>query len=73
MVLLQSNWGRGVFAKPYCSTSGLTSKQELYFTVIALCILLYIIIRVNIKLKDDRKKESKKQIDHPHGKPKNQA
>lgn len=48
------NPGKATFAHPYSSITGVTANQVLVFTLLALLIVLYVIVRVWWSLKKDK-------------------
>jgi hypothetical protein len=46
LLLLTYNPGKGTFARPNASTSGLTGAQQMTFFVIVVAFIVYAVIRV---------------------------
>jgi flagellar biogenesis protein FliO len=55
-IILADNFnpGKGTFARPYSSTTGVSPEYGLWFTAGALVFILYIIVRVWWSLRKDK-------------------
>jgi hypothetical protein len=55
LLAINLNPGKGTFARPFDSTQGIPSKAALFIFIGGVLLILYIIIRVWLSLKNGKK------------------